>query len=289
MPEQQPAPDLRLLVVEGNDAPTRALHVRAGGVIASEGYAALLRQLGPGAHVDIVYPADADATLPPGIGLGDYHGVALTGSSLHVQEGGPAVTRQIDLARALLAARVPVFGSCWGLQVLAVAAGGAVRRNPKGRELGIGRNIRLTRDGRTHAMYRDKPGAFSATTVHRDEVETLPPGARLLATNGFSTVQALDFGRGAVPVWGVQYHPEYPLSEIAAIIRRIPSLVAEGFFESESGRMAYAGELDLLGREPGRTSLAWRLGIDGDVLDEQGRTREIANWVEIVRALAARG
>ena len=35
-----------------------------------------------------------------------------------------AVTRQIELMRAVYAAGVPCFGSCWGIQVGAAAAGG---------------------------------------------------------------------------------------------------------------------------------------------------------------------
>ena len=43
-----------------------------------------------------------------------------------------------------------MFGSCWGLQVITAAAGGSVRKNPKGREIGFGRGIRLTEAGRKH-------------------------------------------------------------------------------------------------------------------------------------------
>ena len=59
----------------------------------------------------------------------------------------PEVTRQIDLVRAALATGTPMFGSCWGLQVITAAAGGSVRKNPKGREIGFGRGIRLTEAG----------------------------------------------------------------------------------------------------------------------------------------------
>ncbi len=100
----------------------------------------------------------------------------------------------------MLEAGTPAFGSCWGLQVLTVAGGGAVRPNPRGRELGVGRNIRLTDAGRVHAVYVDKPQAFSAPTVHLDEVETVAPGTTLLATHAFTQVQAFELrGARAVP------------------------------------------------------------------------------------------
>src|SRR4051794_9731185 len=137
-----PAP--RLLVMEGNSPETRAQHVAAGGTVASTGYAELLQELLPDAVVDICFPADPGANLPNGQALEGYDGVAITGSGLHVYDGTPQVTRQIEMAQAVLHAGTPVFGSCWGLQVLTVAGGGSVRKNPKGREIGFGRRIKLT-------------------------------------------------------------------------------------------------------------------------------------------------
>src|SRR5262249_58046625 len=96
---------------------------------------------------------------------------------------GPEIQRQIDLVRTVLAAGTPVFGSCWGLQLLMVAAGGSVRRNPKGREVGFGRAIRLTTAGREHPMFAGKGDSFEAVTVHLDEVETLAPGTSALPLN----------------------------------------------------------------------------------------------------------
>jgi GMP synthase (glutamine-hydrolysing) len=271
----------RLLVIEGNTAAGRAQQIAAGGCAASEGYAKLLHGLLPGAHIDIVYAADAGASLPSGEALEGYDGAAITGSALHVYEGGPQVTRQIALVRSLLQAGTPFFGSCWGLQVLTVATGGSVRRNPKGRELGFGRGIRLTEEGRRHPMYIGKPDVFNAPTVHLDEVETLPPGAAVLATNAVSDVQSAEIRYNGAVAWGVQYHPEYPLREIAAIVRRIGSrLIEEGFFLDEHDITGFAGELDALDKDPADKRLAWRHGISKNVLDTRLRVSEVANWIE---------
>jgi len=271
----------RLLVIEGNTAEGRALQVAAGGTIASKAYAALLRGLLPTVSVDICYPADPGAALPDANALGGYDGVAITGSSLHVYDGGRAIERQIELVRAVLSAGTPVFGSCWGLQVLTAAAGGSIRRNPKGRELGFGRQIRLTEDGRQHPMYVGKPEVFDAVTVHLDEVETLAPGMTVLATNSVSAVQSVELRSNGVVGWGVQYHPEYPLREIAAIVRRTGGkLVDEGFFTDEADLLRYAQELDTLHAEPGNKPLSWRHGLGADVLEERMRVKEVENWID---------
>jgi GMP synthase (glutamine-hydrolysing) len=274
-----PAP--RLLVIEGNTAAGRARHQAAGGTVASEGYADLLRELVPGAIVDIAYPADSGANLPDRMGLEGYDGVAITGSALHVYEGGPEVQRQIELVRTLLRTGTPVFGSCWGLQLLVAAAGGSIRRNPKGREVGFGRAIRLTAAGREHPMYAGKSDSFDAVTVHLDEVETLAPDTTVLALNAMAGVQAAEICCDGTVAWGVQYHPEYSLRELAAIVRRTGiRLVEEGFFAAEHDLLHYANELAILDREPTNKPLAWRHGIDGGVLDRNLRVKEVANWVE---------
>src|SRR5712671_1031371 len=190
----------RLLVVEGNTRKARLEQVAAGGIALSEGYAELLQRLLPGAVVDICYPADPGANLPIG-GLEGYDGVAITGSALNVYDGGPEIARQIELTREVLKAKTPLFGSCWGLQVMTVAAGGVVRPNPKGREIGIGRRIALTQAGVGHPMYAGKAAPFDAITVHLDEVETLAPGTTVLATNSVSGVQAAELRLDGAVAW----------------------------------------------------------------------------------------
>src|SRR6185437_7919465 len=270
----------RLLVIEGNTAHGRALYSAAGGAPPSESYAKLLRELLPGAIVDICYPADAGVNLPDRMGLEGYDGVALTGSSLNIYEGGDEITRQIELARAVYESSTPVFGSCWGLQVLTTAAGGVVRKNPKGREIGFGRRIQLTPTGRDHPMYGDKPGVFEAVTVHLDEVETLAPDMEVLASNGMSQVQAAEIRVNGTTAWAVQYHPEYTLHDMASTIRRYGKrMVDDGFFSNESELLHYAHELELLHTDPHNKALAWRHGLTGGVLDKPMRVKEIANWI----------
>jgi len=267
--------------MEGNSPETRAQHVAAGGTVASKGYSNLLQDLLPGAVVDVCFPGDPGVNLPNGQALEGYDGVTITGSGLHIYDGGPEVTRQVELARAVLDAGTPVFGSCWGLQVLTVAAGGSVRKNPKGREIGFGRRMKLTEAGRKHPMYVGKPDVFNAPTVHLDEVETVAPGTTVLACNEISDVQSAEIRVNGATAWGVQYHPEYPLHEIATIVRRIGQrLIAEGFFLDTAEIATFANDLDTLDRDPTVGRLAWRYGISHNILNKKLRTGEVANWIE---------
>jgi GMP synthase (glutamine-hydrolysing) len=274
-----PAP--RLLVIEGNTADGRALLTAAGGRAPSAGYAELLKQLMPEAVIDICYPADAGANLPGKEGAEGYDGAVITGSALHVYHRGPHIDPQIELAKAVLAAKTPLFGSCWGLQVITVAAGGSVRKNPKGREIGFGRRIRLTAAGRGHPMYAGKDEVFNSVTVHLDEVESVAPGTQVLSSNLTSAVQSAEIRVGEAVAWGTQYHPEYTLGDIAATLRRYgKTLVDDGFFPDEANLLAYAKELDAINVDPTIKWLTWRHALDQMILDKSIRVKEISNWIE---------
>ena len=271
----------RLLVVEGNTAEGRARHQAVGGRVASEGYAELLRTLCAGARVDICFPADIGANLPDRGGIEGYDGVAITGSALNIYDLGPPIMRQVELARAVFETETPFFGSCWGLQVATVAAGGTVRKNPKGREIGFSRSIMLTDAGEEHDLYWDKPTVFDAITVHLDEIEETARGTTILATNAWSSVQAAEIKTRRCTFWGVQYHPEYSFADIAAVMKRLKGpMVEQGLFKGDADHASYVGELETLERSPSDQALAWRHGISPAVTDAATRTRELKNWIE---------
>ncbi|KAA2236758.1 type 1 glutamine amidotransferase [Salinarimonas soli] len=272
---------LRLLVVEGNVRAAREAHASSYGLTPAESYASVLHGIEPAVVCDIALPADEGANLPDPSGLEGYDGVVLTGSALHIYEDQPAVRRQVELMRAVYASGTPAFGSCWGIQVGAVAAGGDVRRNPRGREIGFAREIVPSEAGRAHPLLAGRPRAYTAPAIHLDTVLTAPPGATVLASNAMSDVQAAEIGHEGGLFWGVQYHPEFDLAEVAAILGRMPEvLVGEGFCPSLEAVFEHVADLRALHADPGRTDLAWRFGLDAQVLDPALRLTEIRNFLE---------
>lgn len=272
------AEGLRFLVADGNSADARRKQKAFYGRTYGEGYAEVLGALAPGSVVEICTPAD-DTAAPSA--LDQYDGVAITGSTLNAYDDTDDVRRQAEFARAVFRTGVPFFGSCWGLQIASVAAGGTVRRSPNGRELGLARKIRLTEAGIAHPMHAGKPPAFDAPAVHTDEVAALPSDITITATNGFSPVQAAEIRFEGGTFWGVQYHPEFTLDDLAMIIRRYGrTLVEEGPFRDMDELEAHAAELIALDRDPARRDLAFRFAVDADVLDPEIRLAEIRNWIE---------
>lgn len=270
---------IRLLVVEGNTREGRAAHEATFGLTPSASYATVLCDLAPDSTCDVVCPADADAALPSAVSLGDYDGVVLTGSALHLWQRDAAVTRQIELMRAVYASRVPAFGSCWGIQMGAVAAGGDVQPNPNGREIGFARNIAVLPAGEDHPLLAGRPRAFTAPAIHLDAITTLPPDCTVLASNALTPVQAAEIRHDGGTFWGVQYHPEFSIPELTAILGRITGLmVAEGFVTDEPAARAYIADL---AAAPGRPDAAWRHGLDAQVLDDGLRLTEIRNFIDM--------
>jgi GMP synthase (glutamine-hydrolysing) len=273
--------NLKFLVVDGNIASARETHRSTYGLAPGESYSQAVLSLGNDMTCDIVRPADQGANLPGPEALEAYDGVFLTGSALNIYKIEPEVTRQIELMRAVYASGTPCFGSCWGIQMGVTAAGGTVHLNPKGREVGFARRIAPTGAGISHPLLAGRPAAFDAPAIHEDEVVLPPEGAwTLLASNAMSAYQAIDISWGGGQFWGVQYHPEFSLKELAAILRRRrDTLVSEGYFTDMATGDAVLGEWDALHDSPARKDLAWKHGLDDEVLDPVRRLTEIRNFI----------
>ena len=272
---------VRFLVIDGYNKEARAELVAGGAGQGGDLYAAMLKKCLPGAGCDIVYPADPGASLPRGAALDQYAGIAWTGCSLTIYDDDPRVGPQIELARAAYESKVPSFGSCWAAQMAVVAAGGIVRANPRGREMGLARKIALTPEGRGHPLYVGKASVFDAFISHVDEITHLPPGGVLLASNAFTHVQAVSVVHKGGTFWGLQYHPEYDLHELARLTWcRIDKLVSLGFFADRAAGEDYVNRLETLPQDPSRKDIAWLLGIDDDVMNDDVRLVEVRNWID---------
>jgi GMP synthase (glutamine-hydrolysing) len=271
----------RFIVLDGYAKEGRE-GLRAGGATtAGELYQRMLKTCCKTAEVDILYPGDPGASLPKGAAIEQYDGIAWTGSSLTVFKPDPKVLPQIEFARAAYEAKVPSFGSCWAAQIAVVAAGGACQENPKGREMGIARKIRLTADGRAHPLYAGKKSVFDAFISHDDEITHMPPGGLLLSSNDFTQVQWVAVTHKGGTFWGLQYHPEYDLHELARLCYcRKQKLTDRGFFRDLEAAQAYVDQLEALHQDPSRKDIAWLLGIDDDVMNEDIRVAEVRNWIE---------
>ena len=141
-------------------------------------------------------------------------GIIVTGSPLSVTEQAPWMLQLgADLLRAGEAG-TPVLGVCFGHQLLARAAGGAVIVNPRGREIGTVQ-VTLTEAGRRDPLFSwVLSDEIDVQATHLDAVDPLPAGATVLASNENCAAQAF---RVSEMVAGVQFHPEMS----AALMREL--------------------------------------------------------------------
>ncbi len=274
--------NLKFCVINGYPAANRAVLAENGVSQAHDLYVDFFKNHTPNAKLEVLYVADLETPLPTRANIASFDGWIWTGSNLTIyHHDGLRVTRQIDLAREIYDVGKPQFGSCWGVQMAAMAAGGEVEKNPKGREWSLARDIQLTEAGKKHPLYTGKPEKFDGFIMHLDIVTKIPQGGTLLASNAHSHVQSLEVKCGKGTFWATQYHPEYNLYEMARLlIARKEPLTKEGFFKTESEVETLANKMIALSNNPESQELRKTLKIGDDILTTQIRQQELRNWVD---------
>lgn len=272
---------LKILIAESETPAARDKRRASVGRSSGETFQAVLRHIAPGAELQRITPADDEGETLAAGALEAADAVFLTGSPMHLYEETAEGRRVVEFMRAVYAAGTPAFGSCAGLQVAAVAAGGSVRAMEPRREAGFARRLYATDAGTSHPLLAGRPPVYDAPAIHTDEVARLPEGSILLSANGTTAVQAAEIKSGKGVFWGVQYHPEISLFEVAAALRRqSDDLVEHGLAPDAEAVASHAALVEALHEAPGRKDLAWRLGVDEEVTVPERRTREIRNFVE---------
>ncbi|WP_042420144.1 glutamine-hydrolyzing GMP synthase [Streptacidiphilus anmyonensis] len=123
--------------------------------------------------------------------------IILSGGPSSVYEpGAPTVDK------ALFEAGVPVFGMCYGFQLMATSLGGVVD-NSGAREYGR-TPLAVSQTGST--LFEGTPAEQPVWMSHGDACSAAPEGFTVTASTGVVPVAA--FENDAKRLYGVQYHPE---------------------------------------------------------------------------------
>ena len=207
-----PAPPL--LIVQTGEAPD-PIFERLGGF--AQWFRAAMR-LRPG-QVSVVR-VDTGGELPHPHAVA---GAVVTGSGAMVTDRERWSEDTAAWLRNAMDAELPLFGVCYGHQLMAHAFGGTVGWLPDGREIGT---QSITRNGQVDALLDGMPADFPAHTTHRQSVIEAPKGARVLAHSGADPHQILRYGPNAL---STQFHPEFGVPSMRAYLRnREADLTAEG-------------------------------------------------------------
>ncbi|MET0303092.1 MAG: glutamine-hydrolyzing GMP synthase, partial [Microbacteriaceae bacterium] len=129
-------------------------------------------------------------------------GIVLSGGPSSVYEPGSP-----DLDPGILELGVPVFGICYGFQVMAKQLGGEVAKTGA-REYG---STAVTLSEGDSTLLSGQPPAQTTWMSHGDSVVKAPAGFDVLASSGSTPVAA--FASDERKLYGVQWHPEVKHSE----------------------------------------------------------------------------
>lgn len=151
-------------------------------------------------------------------------GAVVTGSGAMVTDREAWSENTAAWLRGAMDAELPLFGVCYGHQLLAHALGGTVGWLPGGREIGT---QPIRRNGQGDKLLDGMPVDFPAHTTHRQSVLKAPREARVLARSAVDPHQILRYGQNAI---STQFHPEFSMRFMRAYLRsREAALVEEGY------------------------------------------------------------
>lgn len=117
----------------------------------------------------------------------------------------PFFVEALELLRFVVAARIPMFASCFGFQLLVAALGGTVEHDPARGEVGSFW-LELTDEGAVDPLFGRLPRRFVAQMGHLDRATVMPAGISNLAASERAPLQALRVPEA--PIWATQFHPE---------------------------------------------------------------------------------
>tara|TARA_Y100000590_G_scaffold80274_1_gene89124 strand:- start:3032 stop:3862 length:831 start_codon:yes stop_codon:yes gene_type:complete len=273
---------MNILIVDGNEKEASDRYVNLGMATQYEVYSNILQKLANNnLNISIIHPAVLNNYIPQGLSIDDFDGVAWTGSLLNIYDETPSIIRQIEFAKKLFEKKIKIFGSCWGLHVLITAAGGKVRKNPKGLEAVVAKNINLNEEGKAHPMYFEKNENFDSFCWHYDEAELLPENTTILASNYKSKVQAISFKKDRSIIWAVQYHPEFdPIWMSGLMNQREKVLLEKGIYKNQNEFNSYKNFFANIESQNVKKN---HLNITENLINEKMHTKELSNWLNSIK------
>lgn len=139
----------------------------------------------------------------------------LTGSEATILEREDWIEQEVEVIGEAVNKRMPILGSCYGHQLLALALVGPdhVRRS---RDPEVGwLTVQIIQDN----DLLGKQGKFHVFSSHFDEVVDLGDEFKILASTEACRIHAFQFKDK--PVWGIQAHPEMDISSSRKFMRSL--------------------------------------------------------------------
>ena len=208
-----------ILIVEGNHEGLVSKTPQGNPHGAAERYGAVLQQLDSQLRLVVTRPHFTSDPAGP-VNWPDIDGVVFTGAGVYWSADASEAAPARKVMETAFSHQLPVFGSCYGMQLGVAVLGGRMQANPAGPEIAIARDIQINDEGQSHLLYHHKPHRFDALCMHRDDVLDIGAQLCVLSSNAHCAVQAVAATAPDICFWGVQYHPELHFRDIAGYLER---------------------------------------------------------------------
>ncbi|WP_170422387.1 type 1 glutamine amidotransferase [Ruegeria arenilitoris] len=175
--------------------------------------------------------------------LSQFDGVMITGSPASVTENAPWMQQLEGLIEDLIDHEIPVFGACFGHQIIAKSLGAPIVRNPEGWAHG-----RIETNRVASMPWSNAQNGWHLYGSHIEQVGALPEGAQRLFESPGCPIAGYAIGNH---VFTVQHHPEMTQEFIADLVEEYADYVGEevtgaaraSIEQGPADRVAFANEI----------------------------------------------
>ncbi len=151
--------------------------------------------------------------------ISKFDGVMITGSPSSVTENEPWMLRLETLIRQIIAQKTPLFGACFGHQIIAKALRAPIVRNPDGWAHG---RIEMHRVAKTN--WSGENETIYLYGSHIEQVGALPDGAQCIFEGAGCPIAGFAIGNH---VFTVQHHPEMTHEFVTDLVEEYASYLGE--------------------------------------------------------------
>jgi len=201
---------IKILVVNGWTKEGDKQHENANCILQKDIFEHLIKATLPNSKVDICDTYDEDLL----INLDSYDAFMWTGGGGNIYEKNNHNFSQLKLCERILDKKKPIWGSCWGMQVIVTALGGLVKKSQKP-EFGYSKDIKIINPILNNSIYNNKRNTFDAPAHHYDIVDKLPDEFEIITENEVC-IQSIH--SSSSNIFCTQYHSELPYDYIANLM-----------------------------------------------------------------------
>ena len=135
----------------------------------------------------------------------DFDGFIVPGSEKSIYDNLSWISELRSFLKAIKKSRKPLFGICFGHQLMADTFGGASGKSDVGYKVGVSR-------------FSMKNNDFNAYVAHQDQVLKVPEEASVVGSSDYCKNAIIEYN---FPAFSCQFHPEYNHDFVSGIVAEL--------------------------------------------------------------------